>query len=147
MSSTTTTRTWGIGTHLVTLAIGPMLAALLTTAAFLDMTDEEQVPAALAQPVLERVGLYVQRLPDQAAERRAERQLRWALRRRTGRATDASDPGAVTRRLYHAARDPGALARTCAGTSGVGVFIAAVDGMLTTLSAGSVILGCIVSRR
>jgi len=54
------------------LRIHPLTAALLTTAAFLDLSDEEQIPASLAQPVLERVGLYVQRLPDQAAERLAD---------------------------------------------------------------------------
>jgi hydrogenase maturation factor len=51
--------------------IHPLTAALLTTAAFLDLVDDEQIPPALAQPVLVRVGLYVQRLSDEAADRLA----------------------------------------------------------------------------
>jgi len=49
----------------------PLTAALLTTAAFLDMADDEQIPPAVAQPVLQRVGLYVQRLSDEGADRLA----------------------------------------------------------------------------
>ncbi len=51
--------------------IHPLTAALLTTAAFLDLSADEQIPPAVAQPVLERVGLYVQRLSDEAADRLA----------------------------------------------------------------------------
>jgi cobalamin biosynthesis protein CobT len=51
--------------------IHPLTAALLTTAAFLDLADDEQLPPQVAQPVLERVGLYVQRLNDDAADRLA----------------------------------------------------------------------------
>jgi hypothetical protein len=50
----------------------PLTAALLTTAAFLDLSDDEQIPPTVAQPVLERVGLYVQRLSDEAADRLAD---------------------------------------------------------------------------
>jgi hypothetical protein len=51
--------------------IHPLTAALLTTAAFLDLSEDEQIPPEVAQPVLERVGLYVQRLSDEAADRLA----------------------------------------------------------------------------
>ena len=53
------------------LRIHPLTAALLTTAAFLDLADDDTLPPAVAQPVLERVGLYVQRLSDEAVDRLA----------------------------------------------------------------------------
>lgn len=45
------------------LGIDPILLALLQTAAFLDLSDDDSVDPEFAGDVLERVGLYVQRLP------------------------------------------------------------------------------------
>jgi hypothetical protein len=50
----------------------PLTAALLTAAAFLDLADDELLPPEVAQPILQRVGLYVQRLSDDAADRLAD---------------------------------------------------------------------------
>jgi len=46
-----------------------LLSALLHTAAALDLSDDEVVHPDAARGVLERVGLYVQRLDDEDVER------------------------------------------------------------------------------
>ncbi len=46
------------------LELDPLVAALLTTAAFLDLAEEDELRPDPARQVLERVGLYVQRLDD-----------------------------------------------------------------------------------
>lgn len=47
------------------LGLDPLLLALLRCASFLDLTGEGGVNPELAGEVLEHVGLYVQRLPDE----------------------------------------------------------------------------------
>lgn len=50
------------------LELHPVLAALLTTAAFLDVSEQDQVNEQAARQVLERVGFYVQRLSDEEVD-------------------------------------------------------------------------------
>ncbi|HEV8247629.1 MAG TPA: hypothetical protein VGP93_17765 [Polyangiaceae bacterium] len=69
------------------LALQPLTSALLTTAAFLDLSDDEVVPAEPARRVLERVGLYVQRLSDDEVD-----ELGVDLERLAAHALDAGWP-------------------------------------------------------
>jgi hypothetical protein len=50
------------------LGIDPLLLALLHTAAFLDLSDDESVDPELAGDVLEHVGMYAQRLPPERVQ-------------------------------------------------------------------------------
>lgn len=50
----------------------PLALALLHVAAFLDLSDDDVVEPKLAGGVLERVGLYVQRLDDDSVEQLAD---------------------------------------------------------------------------
>jgi hypothetical protein len=47
------------------LGLDPLLLALLRCASFLDLTGEESINPELAGEVLEHVGMYIQRLPDE----------------------------------------------------------------------------------
>lgn len=47
------------------LKLDPLLLALLRCSCFLDLSGEDGVDAQLAGEVLEHVGLYIQRLPDE----------------------------------------------------------------------------------
>ncbi|HMJ11326.1 MAG TPA: hypothetical protein VK524_07945 [Polyangiaceae bacterium] len=47
------------------LGLDPLLLALLRCASFLDLSADESVNAELAGEILEHVGMYVQRLPDE----------------------------------------------------------------------------------
>lgn len=47
------------------LAIDPLLLAVLSTAAFLDFADDDRLDPDSATEVLEAIGGYVQRLPDE----------------------------------------------------------------------------------
>jgi hypothetical protein len=48
--------------------IDPVVLALLHAAMFLDLSEEPTLDANAARPVLERIGLYVQRLSDDDVE-------------------------------------------------------------------------------
>jgi len=54
------------------VAVSPLLLALLHSSAFLDLCDDDVVDPKLAGSVLERVGLYVQRLDDDTVDALAE---------------------------------------------------------------------------
>jgi hypothetical protein len=47
------------------LGVDPLLLALLRCASFLDLSGDEVVNADVAGEVLEHVGMYIQRLPDE----------------------------------------------------------------------------------
>lgn len=53
-------------------AVNPILLALLHTAMFLDLSEEPTVEPNAARAVLERIGLYVQRLSDDEVEELSE---------------------------------------------------------------------------
>jgi len=67
--------------------VSPLLLALLHTSAFLDLCDDDIVDPKLAGSVLERVGLYVQRLDDDTVDALAEE-----LERLSAHAQQASWP-------------------------------------------------------
>lgn len=52
--------------------VHPMLLAVLHSAMFLDLSEEPTVESNAARAVLERIGLYVQRLSDEEVEELAE---------------------------------------------------------------------------
>ncbi len=52
--------------------VSPLLLALLHTAAFLDLSDDEALDPERAGKILQRVGLYVQRLSDDDVEAMAD---------------------------------------------------------------------------
>lgn len=60
--------------------IDPVLLALLHAAMFLDLSEQPALDASAARPVLERIGLYVQRLSDDDVEQLAESLSRLADR-------------------------------------------------------------------
>jgi len=54
------------------LELSPFLLALLHSAAFLDLSEEEVVDGAAACAVLDRIGLYLQRADDDTLEQLAD---------------------------------------------------------------------------
>ncbi len=60
--------------------VDPIVLALLHAAMFLDLSEEPAVDATAARPVLERIGLYVQRLSDDEVEALADSLARLAER-------------------------------------------------------------------
>jgi hypothetical protein len=71
--------------------IDPILLALLHAAMFLDLSEEPAVESGAARSVLERIGLYVQRLSDDEVE-----ELAVSLERLAARAErDGFPPAAV----------------------------------------------------
>jgi hypothetical protein len=60
--------------------IDPILLALLHAAMFLDLSEEPAVESGAARSVLERIGLYVQRLSDDEVEELAVSLERLAAR-------------------------------------------------------------------
>ena len=56
----------------MTSAVNPIVLALLHCAMFLDLSEGPALDSNAARPVLERIGLYVQRLSDDEVEELAE---------------------------------------------------------------------------
>lgn len=54
------------------LELSPFLLALLHSAAFLDLSEEDVVEGAAACAVLDRIGLYLQRADDDTLEQLAD---------------------------------------------------------------------------